>query len=181
MRGNETRKAVRALVAVLAIAAWAGCGGQGTERPDAAESDEAEAVLERLAEDTAPEVGTGDPATGEEARRTGPDPASHTAPEIPGATPLPGEQEEELRRYRLLLVNGTEVDAVVFASAGADRVVLDTVLQGDSIRVDVEVRSRWLRLEASDDRGVELGGEEVEPGDEGVFRWRVSGRTPPGS
>ncbi len=95
------------------------------------------------------------------------------------ALPLPGpevEPELPLRRYRLLLVNRAGVEAVVYASAGAGRVLLDTLAGRDSSRIDVEVRAERLRLEALDLGDETLADAEVRLDPDSLTRWEVPPR-----
>ena len=64
--------------------------------------------------------------------------------------------EVELRTYSLRIVNHFPSDVLVYASAGAGRVVLDTVPERDSVRIDVQVRAERLLLEVTDRAGQSL-------------------------
>lgn len=98
--------------------------------------------------------------------------------------PLPFDTAPALRTYRLLLVNGNGIQALVYGSAGAERVLLDTLPRRDSARVEIRVRASWLLLEATDRWGQPLGEEErVDLLPAGVTRWEVpaaSARAPGG-
>lgn len=61
------------------------------------------------------------------------------------------------RLYPLRLVNPRFYPIVVFASAGAREVLLDTVAARDSSRLNVQVAAGLLRLRAVDLEGNELG------------------------
>ncbi len=62
-----------------------------------------------------------------------------------------------VRLYPLRLVNPRFYPIVVFASAGAREVLLDTVAARDSSRLNVQVATGLLRLRAVDLEGNELG------------------------
>ena len=62
-----------------------------------------------------------------------------------------------VRLYPLRLVNPRFYPIVVFASAGAREVLLDTVAAMDSSRLNVQVAAGLLRLRAVDLEGNELG------------------------
>lgn len=97
-----------------------------------------------------------------------------TGPPVP---PLPPDTvEPALRTYRLLLVNPLGIEALVYASAGAGRVLLDSVAARDSSRVDIRVRARRVRMEAADAAGRPLAAELLELRSDTLLRWRV-GRT----
>lgn len=70
----------------------------------------------------------------------------------PGAT-VP----EGIPAYPFRIVNPRVYTVIVFASAGAGEVVLDTVAAGDSVRIEVRVGSDPLKLRAVDLDGNELG------------------------
>lgn len=70
------------------------------------------------------------------------------------------------------------MDVVVFASAGAEEVVLDTVVAADSVRVDVRVRAdtlilRAVRLPSGDAQGRELSRRVVELTGDSAVRWEI--------
>ena len=90
------------------------------------------------------------------------------APPIPS---LPGEGAP--RQYRLRLVNLLDRDAFVFASAGAGRVVVDTVPGADSTIVDIRLRSDHVTLEARDPSGRVVKSEEVDLDRSVVNRWEI--------
>ncbi len=62
-----------------------------------------------------------------------------------------------VRLYPLRLVNPRFYPIVVFASAGAREVLVDTVAARDSSRLNVQVAAGLLRLRALDLEGNELG------------------------
>ena len=70
----------------------------------------------------------------------------------PGAT-VP----ESVPAYPFKLVNPRVYTVIVYASAGAGEVLLDTVASGDSVRIEVRVGSDPLKLRAVDLDGNELG------------------------
>ncbi len=88
-----------------------------------------------------------------------------------GIAPLPGEGP--LREYRLLLVNALDVDAHVFAAAGAGSVVLDTVPRLDSVRVNILVRADIVRLEARDDEGMLMRETDLALAPDTLNRWII--------
>ncbi len=75
----------------------------------------------------------------------------------PGAT-VPAS----LPSYPFRLVNPRVYPVIVYASAGAGEVLLDTVASGDSVRIEVRVGSDPLKLRAVDLDGNELGSEYVD-------------------
>ncbi len=72
----------------------------------------------------------------------------------PGATVA-----ESVPAYPFKLVNPRVYTVIVYASAGAGEVLLDTVAAGDSVRIEVRVGSDPLKLRAVDLDGNELGSE----------------------
>lgn len=84
---------------------------------------------------------------------------------------LPGEGEP--REYRLLLVNRTDREALVFASAGAARIVLDTVPGVDSLLVDIRLRADHVDLEAEDDTGRVLSTTSIDLVRTVINRWEI--------
>lgn len=91
---------------------------------------------------------------------------------------------ESVPSYSFRLVNPRVYEIVVYASAGAGEVVLDTVSAGDSVRIEVRVGSDPLKLRAVDLDGNELGSEFLalpdmetapSPPDSAVpIRWELS-------
>ena len=79
-------------------------------------------------------------------------PASEVAGQL-GA----GADTGGVRLYPLRLVNPRFYPIVVFASAGAREVLVDTVAARDSSRLNVQVAAGLLRLRAVDLEGNELG------------------------
>ncbi len=75
----------------------------------------------------------------------------------PGAT-VP----ESVPAYPFRLVNPRVYTVIVYASAGAGEVLLDTVASGDSVRIEVRVGSDPLKLRAVDLDGNELGSEYLD-------------------
>jgi len=75
----------------------------------------------------------------------------------PGAT-VP----ESVPAYPFKLVNPRVYTVIVYASAGAGEVLLDTVASGDSVRIEVRVGSDPLKLRAVDLDGNELGSEYLD-------------------
>jgi len=75
----------------------------------------------------------------------------------PGAT-VP----ESVPAYPFRIVNPRVYTVIVFASAGAGEVVLDTVAAGDSVRIELRVGSDPLKLRAVDLDGNELGSEFLD-------------------
>jgi len=93
-------------------------------------------------------------------------------PEVPTVT---GEGEPRL--FRVLLVNASDVEAHVFATAGAARVVLDTVPGQDSLHVDIRVRADRVDLEAEDGSGRLLKRETLELEADSLTRWVIGSPT----
>lgn len=160
------RGARRRAVALLAGALLAACGGDagqpaadGPATRESTDDPTAVVVPDTLAADSAP--------PGREPASTDDDPA------LP---PMPGEGEP--REFRLLLVNPHDHAARVFASAGSDRVALDTVPARDSTLVDVRVRADRILLEAEDEQGAGIGSIELDLGTGGTNRWEIG--PPPG-
>ena len=75
----------------------------------------------------------------------------------PGAT-VP----ESVPAYPFKLVNPRVYTVIVYASAGAGEVLLDTLAAGDSVRIEVRVGSDPLKLRAVDLDGNELGSEYLD-------------------
>ena len=75
----------------------------------------------------------------------------------PGAT-VP----ESVPAYPFKLVNPRVYTVIVYASAGAGEVLLDTVASGDSVRIEVRVGSDPLKLRAVDLDGNELGSDYLD-------------------
>jgi hypothetical protein len=84
---------------------------------------------------------------------------------------LPGEGEP--RDFRLLLVNLSAQRALVFARAGAQTVVLDTVPATDSVRVDIRLRSDRVDLEAEGPPGRTLSAVTLELEVGVLNRWEI--------
>lgn len=82
--------------------------------------------------------------------------------------------EGEVREYQLLLVNRLEGRAHVFASAGAGRVVLDTVPGSDSVFVDIRVRADEVLLEAEDDAGHVVSSITLDLVRADINRWEIT-------
>lgn len=162
--GVRSRSSVRSLpgggvpllVALCGCAAACGGGAPPPEDPERPAGAEALAPSEE-AEEASAAAGT-------------PGPAAGPLPILPADTLHP------LRSYALLLVNGGPGPAVVYADAGAGRVLLDTVAGADSVRVNVRVRATRLRLEAADRWGEPLGAGAVELVADSVARWSVPPR-----
>lgn len=91
-------------------------------------------------------------ACGGDAGREAGVPASEAAGQTDAAADAGGA-----RLYPLRLVNPRFYPIVVFASAGAREVLLDTVAARDSSRLNVQVAAGLLRLRAVDLEGNELG------------------------
>tara|TARA_B100001750_G_scaffold213630_1_gene196255 strand:+ start:1110 stop:1541 length:432 start_codon:yes stop_codon:yes gene_type:complete len=91
---------------------------------------------------------------------------------IPSASTVFGEGE--VHTYHLLLVNTREVEAHVFAQAGAARVLLDTVPALDSVRLDIRLRATRVNLEAEDAIGRLLYSDLLELQIESANRWVIS-------
>lgn len=84
--------------------------------------------------------------------------------EEPAAPPSPPEGRA-LRSYPLRLVNAGEGGAVVYGHAGAREVMLDTVASGDSVLLEVRLRTDSLVLRMADLEGATV--------DSGVVRFPV--------
>ncbi|MDX1577787.1 MAG: hypothetical protein R3266_04855, partial [Gemmatimonadota bacterium] len=101
------------------------------------------------------------------------------SPDTESFPSLPGEGEP--RVYRLRLVNRLAGPATVFASAGARRVVLDTVPAGDSLLVDIRLRADRVDLEAEDDRGRRVAAAGLDLVGDDVNRWVIAAVSDVGS
>jgi hypothetical protein len=97
---------------------------------------------------------------------------SPSSPPIPLVSTVFGEGD--LRIYHVLLVNTREVEAHVFAQAGAARVMLDTVPALDSVRLDIRLRAARVNLEAEDEIGQLLSSDLLELRVESANRWVIS-------
>lgn len=95
-----------------------------------------------------------------------------SGPPIPSVSTVFGEGDP--RVYQLLLVNTREVEAHVFAHAGAARVMLDTVPALDSVRLDIRLRATRVNLEAEDAIGRPLSSDLLELRVESANRWVIS-------
>lgn len=181
------RSAARWLWVPLGAAVACGSPGDGSEAggnggPEAREP-HVTADAPGAADATAPDSG-GAPAGVADADRlpsgAGADGSDSIAPAPsagagePPFPPLPGEGEPRI--YRLLLVNALESEATVYASAGARRVVLDTVPARDSVRVDIRMRADEVDLEARDPRGYALAETTLELAAAGPNRWVIDRR-----
>ena len=91
-------------------------------------------------------------ACGGDAGRPAGDPASEAAGRMDADADSGG-----VRLYPLRLVNPRFYPIVVFASAGAREVLVDTVAARDSSRLNVQVAAGLLRLRAVDLEGNQLG------------------------
>ncbi len=91
---------------------------------------------------------------------------------------LPGEGPT--REYRILLVNPLDIDAYVFAAAGAGSVVLDTVPRRDSVRVNIRVRADLVRLEARAEGGMLLAETDLALAGDTLNRWAIEADAPIG-
>lgn len=169
---GDERAAVGCILAFVALG-WACGGAPGDDSSAEAAGDGSEASARETAlseagaagDDAADTIEVADPGAG----RPGVDPVD---PDLGVEEPPP------LRTYRVRLVNSAETPALVYASAGAEPVLLDTVPGGDSVRVDVEVRADRLQLEASEPSGEPLGAGELELHPDEVVRWEVPGAPP---
>ncbi len=142
--------------ALLALA----CGTEGGEAPRGeGEAADDSAGIERAGERTGPDAPGGPEAS-----------AGRSVPEIPILVP---ERPPELRTYRLVLVNPRPILAIVYADAGSDRVLLDTLSGFDSSRVNVQVRALSIRLTATDRFGERLGVVSLDLSPDSLNRWRV--------
>lgn len=90
---------------------------------------------------------------------------------------------ESASAYPFKLVNSRVYPVLVYASAGAGEVMLDTVGAADSVRIEVLLASEPLKLRAVDLEGNELGTEFIDlpdvedassPPDSGIpIRWEL--------
>ncbi len=149
----------------LALLGWA-CGGTpGDTKADAGAAEggteAAESTLPEAATDTARVEGTGPVGVG-----------SAVGAETGADEPFV-EEPPPLRTYRVRLVNPSDAAALVYARAGAEAVLLDTVPPRDSVRVDVEVRADRLQLEVTDVSGEGRGSGELQLHADTVVRWEV--------
>ena len=107
------------------------------------------------------------------------EPATEEEPVMDTATdtmPAENVREEgavapELRAYPLRIVNHFSAQIVVWASAGAQRVVLDTVPARDSARIDVQVRAQRILLEVTDASGRPLLQHDLALLPDTLTRW----------
>jgi hypothetical protein len=111
-----------------------------------------------------------DPVAGDSLAPGGPEASEPDGP--PPLPTLPGEGEA--RDYRIQLVNLLEREALVFASAGAGRVALDTVPGTDSTLVDIRLRADRVLLEARDRSGRVLKTETLDLDGTAVNRWEIA-------
>ena len=125
------KRAVAVLLPVTLAAALAACGGDAGRARDRAGA------------------GVG---AGVDGGRAAGLPASEAAGQMEAAADTGG-----VRLYPLRLVNPRFYPIVVFASAGAREVLVDTVAARDSSRLNVQVAAGLLRLRAVDLEENELG------------------------
>lgn len=148
----------RERIAALALVTVLGCG-QADDRPEAAP------------DETATDAGLAAAPVGADSLA----PDSPEASEPDGSPPLPTlPGEGEARDYRLQLVNLLEREALVFASAGAGRVALDTVPGTDSTLVDIRLRADRVLLEARDRAGRVLKSDTLDLDGSAVNRWEIA-------
>lgn len=139
------------VASVLGVAALlAACGGE--PEPDAAGEGRP------AASDTVPVSSEAVPGAGGESASAGP----------------ADRDDRPVHRRLLRIVNPGEDDVVVYASAGAGRVGLDTVAAGDSAEVNVESRAPRVGLHAMAG-GRRVGSDSLDLTAAGTARWRVSG------
>jgi hypothetical protein len=99
-----------------------------------------------------------------------------------GASDPDATVAESVPAYPFRLVNPRVYTVIVYASAGAGEVLLDTVAAGDSTQMEVRVGSDPLKLRAVDLDGNELGSEYLDlsdvaisspPDSAGPIRWEL--------
>lgn len=125
------KRAAAVLLPVTLAAALAACGGDAGRARDRA------GVTEGVTEGSGRAAGSS---------------ASEAAGQMDADADTTG-----VRLYPLRLVNPRFYPIVVFASAGAREVLVDTVAARDSSRLNVQVAAGLLRLRALDLEGNELG------------------------
>lgn len=94
----------------------------------------------------------------------GPDSADSamSVPPTAGGSGPGAADPEGIPAYALALVNPRVYTVIVYASAGAAEVLVDTVAAGDSAQVELRVGSGPLKLRAVDLDGNELGTEFID-------------------
>ena len=135
----------------LAAAAWMACGGAGSDR---GEEQVAELAADSLLTEEASAGAAAEPVAG-----------------LPDSLPAAGTVETELRTYPLRIVNRFSTEIMVWASAGAQRVVLDTLAAHDSVRVDIQVRAQRVLMEVTDASGRPLLQHDLSLLADTVTRW----------
>lgn len=120
-------------------------------------------------------LGCAGPESGDSETADGDTVATDSVSEPPSlALPVPTlAGEGEPRLYRVLLINASDHEALVFATAGAARVALDTVPGRDSLQVDIRVRADRVDLEAEDASGRSLKRETLDLAEGSVTRWVI--------
>lgn len=94
--------------------------------------------------------------------------------------PVPvADGSPEFRTYRLLLVNPRPIQTLVYADAGAQQVLLDTIPRADSSRVNVEIGGTRLRLTATDRWGERLAVAWIDLRVDSLHRWEVPAAADP--
>lgn len=118
-------------------------------------------------------------ACGGDGGQADPGAAEAPPPSASEAPVLAADSSPRLRTYHLLLVNPGPIQTLVYADAGAERILLDTVPRADSVRVNVEVRAARLRLTATDRWGERLAAASIDLRPDSLHRWELPGGTPP--
>jgi hypothetical protein len=156
------------VASLLAVAACDPAAEDATERPVASATDTSIDGLDPPGEPgsaggTRP---AGVPTAGASSTRD--------AASLSESTPFPDlDGESVLRTYDLWIVNRLRVDLFVYASAGAGRVTLDTVPGRDSVRLNVQVRARSLRLDAETEDGRAIRSTTLELASASSNRWEI--------
>lgn len=157
---------IRMLAVGLPLAVLPGCRVDEDEGADA-QVESASAQVEQAAAQTDSSDGSEEEDPGIAGNY-----GAQRVPVVLGRGGLPVETLE-LRTYPLRLVNRMEQPALVYADAGAGRVLLDTIGPLDSVRINVEVRAREVTLQATGLTGRPLIAATIAPAPDSVTRWEV--------
>lgn len=150
------RAVLASLCLVLLLVAITGCGPVAEETAEAPVASATDTAIGRI--DSPGEAG----------------PLAADAASLQETTPFPDlDGESVLRTYELRIVNRMRMDLFVYVSAGADRVTLDTVPGRDSVRVNVRVRGREVRLDAEDQNGRTIRSATLELAPATSNRWEI--------
>ncbi len=156
----------------LALAVLAGCGDLEDDRAES--SDASTGTAHADSSEASARTGLAESPEADGRDQRGQRDAAEDSPLVLGRGGVP-IVAVETRTYLLQLVNLTGEPAVVYADAGAGRVVLDTLDARDSARVNIEIRAREVRLEASDLTGRTLREARISPRADSLTRWEIRG------